>query len=533
VHHRIAALIFLLTLSPGMRADNLVGRVVDPNGVGVPGIDIDVDNTGSGGRPDIFNDGTDALGFFNVTLPPGQYIVRFTPQPPPAQPLLIRELPERVYVGTVDVGTIVLSAGVALSGHVVNTSGLPVAGVRVNPLIADPNQVLRNATSDAFGAFAVVVPPGPATLQFDTTVVPLQSLAPRQMVDSYLTSQDFGNVVLQPGRHLTGRLLRPNGLPYADLDLDVFDADTGEMLFTPNDNTLVNGQFDILIGPGTYDLEICPPLAQRMVGRLFKDLTVGGTNLPLGDVQLQSGFLLSGTVRGPDGTLVAGVDLDVDDLLTGQRVHTCNDNTNASGAYTVIVPPGHLEVIYGFPDARPAEQVHQVIDVGGDLVRHVVLPSCPPCNGQEAVRPVAGGTTVEVSPYLEPVNYGAGTAGTAGFVPHLGHSGGLARIQGTWSLVLEGGLGGRPAMLTLGSREASLHALGGVLLVNPFVDAETFNLTLGGPLDVPGAGTAVFPLPPVPESFVGLEVFAQFGVLDPGAPGVLSMSEGLRFTLAP
>ena len=68
-----------LLLALPTAADNLIGRVVDSNGVGVVGVDIDVDNLGSGGDPDIFNDGTDAQGFFNVTLPPGQYVVRFTP----------------------------------------------------------------------------------------------------------------------------------------------------------------------------------------------------------------------------------------------------------------------------------------------------------------------------------------------------------------------------------------------------------------------------------------------------------------------
>ena len=63
----------LSLLAANVRADFITGRVVDVNGNGVGGVDIDVKNLGSGGDPTLFNDGTDPNGFFTTTIPAGEY----------------------------------------------------------------------------------------------------------------------------------------------------------------------------------------------------------------------------------------------------------------------------------------------------------------------------------------------------------------------------------------------------------------------------------------------------------------------------
>ena len=80
------AALLLLLLSLETQSDTITGRVVDGNGVGVAGVDIDVKNLGSGGTPNISGDGTDADGFFSTTLPAGLYRVFFKPPPPPVTP---------------------------------------------------------------------------------------------------------------------------------------------------------------------------------------------------------------------------------------------------------------------------------------------------------------------------------------------------------------------------------------------------------------------------------------------------------------
>ena len=59
---------YLAMHSSIIHAELITGHVVDIFGNGVQGVDIDVENEGSGGDPSIFNDGTDATGFFSTTV---------------------------------------------------------------------------------------------------------------------------------------------------------------------------------------------------------------------------------------------------------------------------------------------------------------------------------------------------------------------------------------------------------------------------------------------------------------------------------
>lgn len=58
---------------------------------------------------------------------------------------------------------------------------------------------------------------------------------------------------------------------------------------------------------------------------------------------------LSGFVRGPDGTALAGADLDFTISATGLRILTPGDNTDAGGFYTVCVLPNIYDVSYAPP----------------------------------------------------------------------------------------------------------------------------------------------------------------------------------------
>ena len=96
----------LVLLAPGAVADFITGRVVDWNGVGVEGVDIDVKEETTGQEPPIFNDGTNANGFFNTTLPPGVYTVTFRPPKPPTTTHLFAEVEGVVVFGTTNMGVI-------------------------------------------------------------------------------------------------------------------------------------------------------------------------------------------------------------------------------------------------------------------------------------------------------------------------------------------------------------------------------------------------------------------------------------------
>lgn len=133
-HLKGLARLFALLCLPGsmLQADFISGQVVDANGVGVSGVDIDIDNLGSGGDPTILNDGTDANGFFITTVPAGFYRVLFLPPAPPASTHLTAILDNVLVTDTTDMGVITLPAGIGLTGRVMNGSGFPVANVNLD-----------------------------------------------------------------------------------------------------------------------------------------------------------------------------------------------------------------------------------------------------------------------------------------------------------------------------------------------------------------------------------------------------------------
>lgn len=506
-------LLFLtsLLLSPALSADLLVGRAVDEHGVGIPGIDIDVKNLGGGGDPDIFNDGTDANGDFAVTVPAGFYRIIFNPPPPPASTNLILEVDDVVILGTTNLGTVVLPAGAAVFGRVVNELGVPVAGVNLDVIDASGDNLdLIGDTSNAFGQFAVAAPLEAVEVRFDTSGVAGQTLASAAVQLALTEDVDLGDLTLLNGVHLTGRVVGPGGGGVQGADLDVEDAATGVDLYTPKDNTDSNGNFDVVIPVGVWNIDVCPLGGQVLVGHVIEEQVVTG-NTSLGNIALVSGVFLTGTVVDGSGTPVAGVDLDLNQAGGGPSVGLCADNTNASGQYSVIVPTGTFDIRISPPYSLPLGGVQVSSQtITGNTVLNAVLPDC------------AFGTS-----------YGVGLAGQGGFVPVLANEGGAPRVgNDDWGYRISAGVGGSFAAVLVGIGPASVPAWSGTLLVNPLPVHALLPLVLGGAPGAAGTGEAPLTFPvPITTGLVGITLYAQALVQDLAAPNWISLSQGLSTTL--
>lgn len=125
-------------------------------------------------------------------------------------------------------------------------------------------------------------------------------------------------------------------------------------------------------------------------------------------------------------------------------------------------------------------------------------------------------------------SYGAGTAGTGGFVPVI-DAVGCPTIGDTISIVTSNALGGTRGLIAIGLGPAAIPLFGGTLLTFPI--ATTRPSFLGGALNVPGAGFGTLAVPisnnPI---FVGSTFYFQAGYFDPGAPGGFSFSNGVAVT---
>lgn len=505
-----ATLFALLSFASPALAGVIVGRVVDPNGVGVANVNIAADFSSGGGNPTVANGGTDVNGFFTTTITPnGVFDITFTPPGPPVTTLLVRELFDVSVVGTIDLGTIVLPAGNAVTGRAVNPFGAGVAGVNLDVLDAAGNLLtIPNDSTDLLGNFTLAVPSGALTLRFDTSPVVGQTLAPKQLELAVAGNIALGDVPLAQGYVLSGFAKRTNLTGVLDVDLDVYDTATGVKLYTPNDNSQSTGSFFVVVPAGTFDVRFCPPFSALLVAREIAALhVVANTNL--GDVILQPGVVLSGTVQAFNGLKYAGVDVDLKVSATGASVILCDDNTTAIGTYQVVVPTGTFDVRFTPPYSLPlASQIVPGVVISANKVQNGTLPSCPFY-----------------------ANSGNGTPGTGGLVPQLTASGGSPRLGNPdYALVVSGGRGGASAVVVW---TPSVNPVGPFPAGTVLTTASGYRaITLSGTPGVAGAGSGVVALPIGSQPFLsGLALQARAYVIDRGSPSGRAFTPYLNATL--
>lgn len=126
--------------------------------------------------------------------------------------------------------------------------------------------------------------------------------------------------------------------------------------------------------------------------------------------------------------------------------------------------------------------------------------------------------------------YGSGSPGSGGVRPLLGFRGPLRPGSSTAALRVCRGVGGGQAFVRIGAGPA--YARGGPLpgLVSlhrpPYLPLAT--VPLGGPSGAAGAGAGELSLTPFLAPLAGTHGWLQAFVLDPGAPGGVSATNGLE-----
>lgn len=505
-------LIALLSLSSLAAADTITGHVVSSTGVPVANVNIDAIRVSNGNDENLGNDGTNANGDFVTTIPPNVYDLYFFPPAPPASSHVALVLRNVVVAGTKNLGTLTLPPGFLVSGRVQTQSGAPLSNVTLQVIdqVTGEDVPLAVRKTNAFGNFDVAVPRNAIELRFDATDVVTPVVASKLLTLTPVANTNLGNVTLVPGFRVTGHVQRSaNGVALSGVDLDFTSRATHETAYTPNDNSDSLGNFSVVVPQGKFDIDFCAPFADRLVGALIPRRIISA-DTDLGVIALDPGFVLTGTIRSFSGLAQNNADVDVEIQSTGAKVNTCNDNSNGSGVYSILVPAGNLKVTFHPPsfDLGLGSDVRSDILVSADRTLDGSLPAC-----------------------AAPVNYGAGTAGTGGFVPHLTFSGGApAAGNSAFAYELTGGRGGAVATLIISVQQRSLPAFGGTLLVGTsHSNSVRISTTLGGTPGVGGAGSARVNLPFSIGLATGIDIYAQFAVHDPLAQEGWALSEGLQY----
>lgn len=138
---------------------------------------------------------------------------------------------------------------------------------------------------------------------------------------------------------LSGIVRDSNGRPVANGDLDFIDVVTGVKIITRGDNTDASGFYNVCVLPGVYHVTYAPPPGTRLMGKVVPNVDLTGDRGRELDVVLDFGTVVSGTVRTTGGAPLGGVDVDVD-RLSGGRVFTPDDKSDAAGVFRVVVADG-------------------------------------------------------------------------------------------------------------------------------------------------------------------------------------------------
>lgn len=498
----LTLLLFGLGLSSNARADFVSGTVVDANGQPVAGVNITARSLGGGGDGHLANAGTNAAGVFNVSIDPGVYDFTFEPPAPPAAVAMITEVENIVASGSVSIGTVTLDPAIHLQGRLIRAGNIPVQGVNLDvvELASGDNIDLIGDASDALGEFHIAAPIGQLELYFNTTPVLTPLLAPTFRELDATTDIDLGDILLDPGFRVSAVLVNPNFLGVFNVDADVVDIQTGRKLYTPGDNSDVNGLLDFVVPAGTYDVEFCPQFASSLVAELVPSLNVSATT-NLGLITLASGFRLSGLVTSYLGAPVPGTDVDARNSITGESIQLCGDDTNASGAYQVIVPPGPVDLTFTPPGHEKLGSAFTTnLMIAGNSVSSAVLPFCD-CGGPS----------------------GVGVPGSGGITPVITATGGGMRLGSNgWSFEVTNGLGGSIGAAVVGYGPSCGSKLPAAGLLGPLQlssrSRRIISFQLDGAPGLPGVGSVQMPMDlPIDPSLSGYYLSLRGFVLDAGA----------------
>ena len=348
------------------------GTVRDAAGMPVAGVNMDFVDAATGVKLDTPGDNTNALGFYQVQVPVGEYVVRA--KPAVATRLVPGEMTGVVITGDLPGVDFTLVQGVLVSGRVTAAAGgggVAGADVDARDAATGASIFLAGDTADLQGFYQVVVPAGELELTFEPPLGVL--LVPHRTAPTLFSADTTLNVPLAAGVALSGVVRNNVGAGLAGVDIDAIDTASGVSVPLVGDDTSATGTFSVVVAPGTYHLEFEPPAVMGLVAERRLDQVIGGATSVT--VTLQPGARVTGTVTDPGGLPVADVDVDALTLPGLGEVFTPADRTNALGQYEVIIPAGTYRMVFQ-PSAASAPldtlQVDDVV-VAGDVVLNVQL----------------------------------------------------------------------------------------------------------------------------------------------------------------
>lgn len=321
----------------------LSGRVVGPDGLGVPATGIRFRSAAGDAPTNVQDDGTNADGTFLTLVDPGLWNVEIIPAL--AQHRVPREIRDVSLAGTDQaLGDVAVQAGFIVTATVTDQGFFPVLDSKLQARVSPNGGKLFTPlnTTDPTGTARAVLPAG--TYDFAALPPPLQSYGTVTARSVTLTADvALPNFALPPGFALSARCVTPSlvGVANVDVDVDSLPAASPRRLETPGDATDALGNVSMMVPAWKYRVTFNPPVATRLLSVRLDSVQVNAARA-LGNVVLPQGHWVNVHVVAPGtGLPIAGANLDFVRVATGQLQITVNDVTNSLGT-TQVVTDGDL-----------------------------------------------------------------------------------------------------------------------------------------------------------------------------------------------
>lgn len=249
-------------------------------------------------------------------------------------------------------------------------------------------------STNANGDYSITVPSGRYDLVFQPH--PSLHLFDDRRNGINVTTTVTTNRTLVAGRYVSGRIVGPDGVGVPNVNLNFFDPATGDAVTqVQGDLTNATGDFQAMVLPGLWDIEIVPNIATRKVPRLYASVNVTSTDAALGLIPVAAGHLVTCSVSDASLFPISGADLDVLPAGSSSKLFTPGDNTAATGLVSFVVPPGVYDFIASPPGVLPyATCTARAIVVNADMaLPNLVLPPGFALSGHSVTSggvPVAG-----------------------------------------------------------------------------------------------------------------------------------------------
>jgi len=353
----VPAILWLSLSSPAAAAlVTLTGRVTDQNGVGIFGVTINFVDSCTGVTAGAINNVTSSTGSFQAAVNAGIYDLEMSP--PAGSLFTAQRIRDFDLTSSKTLATVILPFGVIVSGHVTDAAGLAVADVYVHffpPGSSERVFTVRDRT-DASGNYGVVVPTIACGL-YDVKYGP--PIGTRYLAVTHASVPITGNstlptVALATGVLVTGTVFDSagGGHPIINVNMDVVDAATGADLDLSHDRTDATGTYTVAVPAGNYLIDAKPEKCTLLVAQESAPVTVAAdTTLP--PFSLAAGVLVKGLVTDTRGIPVADANTNYfrTDPVTNKLVQvlTWDDHSDATGAYSAVVPANDTYTIDYFP----------------------------------------------------------------------------------------------------------------------------------------------------------------------------------------